>query len=424
MFPPTTPADRFSSKRLSALRAAFEARFGDPLGTTLVRAPGRVNLIGDHTDYNGLPVFPMAIQRDMAVLFRVRTDYRMMLANTDARFADRELEICAEIDPYPQGDWGNYVKAASQALFRAHGPLRGIEAVVDGNIPVASGLSSSSALVVACGVALIVANEIETEPLALAHLLAGAEHYVGAKIGGMDQAVSLAGQRQRALKIDFDPLRLVATEVPKDWAFIVASSMVEAPKSGAARDSYNLRTQQCRHALDALIRDGRLASGAASYAEIVAAAPSTDLLELAADVLDGALLARFRHTVTEAFRVEKARSAMEHGDAGEFGRLMSESHRSLRDDYEVSCPELDELVELACDHGALGARLTGAGLGGCTVSLCRHETLDTVLTGLAERYFRQRGIAGPLDDLLLVAQPSDGASLVESADSGTSRTQR
>jgi galactokinase len=303
--------------------------------------------------------------------------------------------------------------------------LRGIDAVVHGNIPVASGLSSSSALVVACGVALVVANDIDTEPVALAELLARGERYVGAQIGAMDQAIALGGRRQCALKIDFDPLRLMPTEVPGEWAFIVASSLVEAPKSGAARKTYNRRTQQCRDGLQSVSRSIGMSAGSMSYAALLKRVPLPELLEIAGHVLDHIPLARFRHTVTEAQRVESARLAMHLGDADEFGRLMVNSHRSLRDDYEVSCPALDELVRIACEHGACGARLTGAGLGGCAVALCRQDELATVRSALADRFYRERGITGSLDDLLLVAEAREGASLVvELRGSGTSRTQR
>ncbi len=413
MYPPTTPEQHFASPRLRALRAEFVRHFGDSAGTRLVRAPGRVNLIGDHTDYNGLPVFPMAIQRDMAILFRLRFDGEIRLHNTDPHFAPRRFHLGPEIAPEAQGDWGNYLRAAGQAIFRAHGSLLGIDGVVSGDVPVASGLSSSSALVVACGLALVVANDIKTSSEELAVLLAEGERYVGAEIGGMDQAISLGGQRNAAFRIDFNPLRLQRTPVPPDWTFIVASSLVRAPKSGSARNVYNARTRECREALDAFLDHPKVPGEIDGYEALVGTLSLGEILAVAVQALQNPLLKRLRHTVTEAARVADARAAMLRDDPETFGQLMTSSHRSLRDDYDVSCPELDELVEISLDSGAYGARLTGAGLGGCAVALCRSDSVEPVLAALRRHYYEGRTYEGALDDHLLAAQPSDGASLVE-----------
>jgi galactokinase len=413
MFPPTTPAHHFPTPRLQALRAAFREHLGDPADALVVRAPGRVNLIGDHTDYNGLPVFPMAIQRDMAILFRPRADARVVLLNTVDQFTPREFTLAAEIPPEPQGDWGNYLKAAGQAMVGSFGDLKGIEGVVNGDVPVASGLSSSSALVVACGLALAVANRLETTAAELSVLLARGERYVGAEIGGMDQAISLGGRRNTAFKIDFDPLRLAATPVPEGWRFVVAASLVEAPKSGSAREVYNARTRECAEALVQVRDRAEVPPTVDSYVSLLHTLPLGEILAVAERSLPATLLQRFRHTITEAVRVEDARAAMLRDDPVAFGGLMTSSHRSLRDDYEVSCAELDELVEICLDNGALGARLTGAGLGGCAVALCVEDAADSLLAALHRQYYEKRSVAGPADDHLLVAQPSDGASLVE-----------
>jgi galactokinase len=413
MYPPTTPEQHFASPRMQALRAEFRQHFGAPAGALLVRAPGRVNLIGDHTDYNGLPVFPMAIQRDMAILFRPRTDGRVRLFNTDPLFSSREFDLGPEIVPAAQGDWGNYLRAAGQALVRSRGSLLGIDGVVSGDVPVASGLSSSSALVVACGLALVVANDIHTSAEELAVLFAEGERYVGAEIGGMDQAISLGGRRDTAFKIGFGPLRLEPTPVPTDWTFVVASSLVKAPKSGSARDVYNARTRECREALQGLLGHSKVPEGIDGYESLVGTLSLGEILALAVESLQDPFLKRLRHTVTEAARVQDARAAMLRDDPETFGQLMTSSHRSLRDDYEVSCPELDQLVEISLDSGAYGARLTGAGLGGCAVALCRNESAEPVMAALRRDYYEGRTFDGALGDHLLVAQPSDGASRVE-----------
>jgi len=413
MYPPTTPEQHFARPRLQALRAEFRERLGDPSRAFLVRAPGRVNLIGDHTDYNGLPVFPMAIQRDMAILFRPRPDGYVRLFNTDPHFSPCEFILGPEIAPEARRDWGNYLKAAGQALVRSRGSLLGIDGVVSGDVPVASGLSSSSALVVACGLALVVANEIQTSAQELAILFAEGERYVGAEIGGMDQAISLGGQRNTAFRIDFDPLRLQPTPVPANWTFVVASSLVTAPKSGSARDVYNARTRECREALQGLLRHSEVPHEIDGYESLIGTLPLEEIFSIAVEALQEPLLKRLRHTVTEAARVEDARAAMLRDDPESFGHLMTSSHRSLRDDYEVSCQELDELVEICLDGGACGARLTGAGLGGCAVALCRNESVEPVLAALRRHFYENRNFDGALGDHLLVAQPSDGASRVE-----------
>ena len=184
----------------------------------IARAPGRVNLIGEHTDYNGLPVFPMAVDRDIAAVFSPRKDRQIILANTDPGFSERSFEVQESIPPSSTGDWGNYCKAAVQGLLdyyrqkhRKADRFCGFEATYDGDIPVAAGMSSSSALVVLSALLFLASNDLDlyTTPsrrLELADLLARAEHYVGTQGGGMDQAISLMGRSGHAVKIDFFPL--------------------------------------------------------------------------------------------------------------------------------------------------------------------------------------------------------------------------
>ena len=374
----------------------------------MARAPGRVNLIGDHTDYNGLPVLPMALQRDIRVVFRPREDATVRVANVDSRFPSFSFELDEQIESSAQGDWSNYARAAGQALSRSNGPLKGFDGVVSGNIPVAAGLSSSSAMVVAVAMALIDVNSISIEPLQLMSLMARAEHYTGAKGGGMDQAICLGGASNAAIKIDFDPLRLTPVPVPKNWSFIIAFSGLRAEKSGDAREAYNSRARQCKAAIEMLSRRLPLSG---SYRELIANTGTDELLTPARDILDELLFRRFRHVVTEAARVDEAGRAMEHEDIQEFGRLMSESHRSLRDDFEVSCAELDELVERAMDAGAAGSRLTGAGFGGCIVALCSSAQVLDLISFIAENYYQRRGRTESLADEVVVAEPSPGASV-------------
>jgi galactokinase len=390
--------------------AAFARAFGaDPV--RLVRAPGRVNLMGEHIDYCGLPVFPMAIQRGIRVAFHSRPDRALRLVNLDHQFAPVGFALAASIPPALQGDWGNYARAAAQVLAQGFPDLRGVDALVESDLPSAAGLSSSSALVVAMALAMLDANGVTVPTLELMDLLARGERYVGTAGGGMDQAIILGARAGCASRIDFQPLRLTPTAVPADWRFIVAWSLVHAEKSGAARKAYNERTQQCDEARRLVAaRLGQRED--ITYPALLAAASVEGLLEAADSTLGGVLARRFRHVVTEGTRVRRAEAAMAARDLAAFGRLLDASHQSLRDDYEVSRVELDRLVELAREAGAAGARLTGAGFGGSIVALCRAERAPEVVAALRERFYAPRGAAGDVGRHVFTAEPSAGAEVL------------
>mgnify|MGYP001187260945 CR=1 FL=1 len=392
---------------LTALRAGFEAHFGALRAGVIARAPGRVNLIGEHVDYNDLAVLPLALQLRTAIAAQPRRDRTVRCASSNSRFEPREFELAAQIAPSPQGDWCNYIKAAAQALEREFGLTRGADLFVRGDIPSAAGLSSSSALVVAAGLALAELNSIAVEPLDFAERMARAERYVGVASGGMDQAICLLGREGHALRIEFAPLRAEALPCPADWRFVVAHSLVEADKAGAAREAYNRRRAECDAALEALLASPELAGSPRSYRGLLETHGAEKLAWVAERVTHGAPLARARHQFSEYVRVLRARRSLLCADAEGFGEAMDESHASLRDDYEVSCPELDALVGLARRSGALGARLTGAGFGGCIVALARDTSLERLLAALAEHY-AARAPHGELDPVL-VARPSRGA---------------
>src|SRR6184192_3942402 len=397
------------------LAAAFAHAFGAPPSSAgpvhVVRAPGRVNLIGEHIDYCGLPVFPMALRQSVRIAFQPRSERETRLVNRDSRFAPSAFVMSESIPPAPAGDWGNYARAAAQALAERFPDLRGVDALVDSDLPIAAGLSSSSALVVAMALALMHANGVTVPSLELMELLGRGERYVGTAGGGMDQAIILGARAGCASRIDFHPLRLTPTAVPADWQFIVAWSLVHAEKSGAAQQAYNERTRQSDEARRLVAaRLGQRED--ISYPDLLAAAPVAALLETAASTLSGVLARRFRHVVTEAARVWQAETAMAAGDLAAFGRLLDASHHSLRDDYEVSHPELDRLVELAREAGAVGARLTGAGFGGSIVALCRATRAPAVVGALRERFYAPRGAAADVARHMFTAEPSDGAEVL------------
>lgn len=382
--------------------------------THVARAPGRVNLIGEHIDYAGLPVFPMALQREVRIAFRPREDGLVLAATTDPSYAPCHFEVGPAIEPYDDGDWGNYLKAAVQGMVVAYGLETGFDAVIDSTVPVAAGLSSSSALVIATALTLAAANGRRVDPIELAELMANAEQYVGTRGGGMDQAISAGASAGCAARVEFDPLRLEPVPVPQNWRFIVAHSLVQAHKSGGARESYNRRRAETEEALVRVVGAlGLSDAGIRTYRDLLRHVSGSTALAMGEERLDGDLLKRFRHVLTESARVGRAEIAMRAGSMGGFGMLMNGSHQSLADDFEVSIAELDELVYIAREAGAVGARLTGAGMGGCIVALCAEADVASVLTSLSDGYYAKRSGAGASDDVLFVAAPAAGASVAE-----------
>jgi galactokinase len=395
---------------IDELGRLFSDQFSPSEATRLVTAPGRVNLIGDHTDYNGLPVFPMAIQQACHIVFAPRTDGLVRLRSADSSFGIREFRLETTIDPFGSGDWGNYLKAAAQALVNHSGVQTGFEGIVHTDVPIAAGLSSSSSLVVAVALAILEVNGIEIPRQELAGVLATGERYVGTEGGGMDQAVSLLAKEGMACLIDFHPLNATTIQIPSSWKFVVASSLVPAAKSGRQQSIYNLRTRQCLEALER-INTSLAPDASRSYSELIMRFEQPELLRIGSEVLDAPVMERFRHVVSETDRVRRAVQSMLDGDIVEFGRLMTESHASLRDEYEVSCNELNHLVQIALDFGAVGARLTGAGFGGCFVALTPEDGVEALMDGLQKRFYSPLGVDARKAGHMFIAQPSNGAAI-------------
>jgi len=340
-----------------------------------VSAPGRVNLIGEHIDYHGLAVLPIALGRRVEVAYRPRTDRRIRAVS--GPYGRREFEWSADLAPVSAGDWENYLRAAARAVAGKWGVLQGLDATVFSDLPAAAGLASSTALLVAFALALLEANGCRASFRELMEVLPEGEQFVGTRGGGMDHAASLASKAGCATLVEFAPLAVRHIPVPADWSFLVADSLQTAEKSGAAREDYNLRRQAGDMALARL--------GLGSYRDALSLAPAA-----AARLSAGPQRDSFLHTTSEARRVLAAVGAMERGDCAGFGKLMVESHASLRDRLRVSCPALDRLVEAAMASGASGARLTGAGFGGCAVALCRKGDVAEVRRGIVERYYAGR----------------------------------
>lgn len=395
----------------------FEDMYAAP-PTHVIRVPGRVNLIGEHIDYCGLSVLPMAIDRAVWLALRPNHLEKIRIATTVAGFTSAEFSTLTPIVTGQPGDWVNYVRAAAETLLTGNFSVRrtsppGFDAIVDADLPLAMGLSSSSALVVATALALVVTagrddleRVCENNPsfrLELADKLARGERYVGTAGGGMDQAACLMGCSECAIRVDFDPLAVTPIPVPPDWSFIVAHSGDKAEKSGAAQQVYNQRTEEARRAAQKAWsifgEPNRFQTagdqGLRSYKGLLG---YNDILEKSKKFLDSTSYRRFRHILTEAHRVSRAEEAMRAGKLAQFGKLLTASHRSLRDDYEVSTHQLDTMVETALDSGASGARLTGAGLGGSIVAICPANNIENVLAGLS-------------DETPFIVRPSEGATV-------------
>jgi len=385
----------------------FARAYGAGRPTHRVRAPGRVNLIGEHVDYNDLPVLPMALQLAVHVLVAPRNDALVRLANAQERYGPREFALAPVLEPSPAGDWVNYAKAAAQLLAREYGATRGADLFVASDLPPAAGLASSSTLVVAFALALAAANALAPAPLELAERLAVAERFVGTNSGGMDQAIALCARAGHACRIEFAPLRVEALPVPASWRVVVAHSTVEAHKAAEAREHYNARRADCEDALAQLLASPELSGAPRSYRGLLDQFGAERLAWIAARQLEGLLLARARHQFSEFARVQRARRCLIAADLEGFGALLDASHASLCDDFEVSCARLDALAEAARASGAVGARLTGAGFGGCIVALAHAPDVERLLAGLQQRFYSQ--LPSRERELVFVAEPGAAA---------------
>mgnify|MGYP000044185840 CR=1 FL=1 len=359
-----------------------------------VAVPGRVNLIGEHVDYHNLPVLPVALDRRIIADWRA-LDEPVVRAASEG-FAPREFRLAAPVEPWPAGDWGNYVKAAAAAALGRWPLDRGVELEIHSTLPAAAGLSSSTALMTACALALLQANGVEAGFEELMEILPEGEYFVGTRGGGMDHAAVLASREGCALVVEFAPVRVTPVPIPPGWVFLVADSGRRAEKSAAVREQYNERRFAGQRAAARL--------GFSSLREALERESAEELERAARQKLEGMEQRCFLHVAGEAARVRQAVQALQEADAGRFGRLLDESHASLRDLLGVSTPELDALTAAARAAGAVGARLTGAGFGGAAVVLCREEDVERVASGLEARYY-----GGPAGHRLFRALPSAGA---------------
>jgi galactokinase len=358
---------------LSLLKTNFTRRFsGSP---RLFSAPGRVNLIGEHTDYNDGFVLPMAIERRTTVAAAARTD-RRVVAHSGALDETFEFELDEPGKPR-RGIWGDYVEGTARALAARGVAVGGANLFIESDVPRGAGLSASAALETSVGLALAsLAGSGDLDRVMLARAGQAAEHeYVGTLCGIMDQYIAALGVEHHALLVDCRSLE--ARRLPfelGDSKLVVCDTGV---KHELASSAYNQRRAECGEAVRLL---QALLPGVTALRDVSVAS-----FEHHADALPEVIRRRARHVVTENDRTLKATDALAAGDFGVFGRLMVASHLSLRDDYEVSCAELDLAVDEALAHpGVYGARMTGGGFGGCMIALVRGEDV----AGLVERVTR------------------------------------
>jgi galactokinase len=380
---------------LDSLREEFRRRFGaEP---RVFHAPGRVNLIGGHTDYNEGWVLPLAIDRDCLVLASARSDRRL-------RVHSREFGETAEagFDCEAPGEhhWSRYVFGVAWALGRIGVPVAGADLLVASEVPHGGGLSSSAALEVSTAFALAALVSASCDRATLARACQRAENeFVGMRCGIMDQLASCFGRRDHALLIDCRTLDV--RPVPLDSSrvrVVVANTMTRHALAGSA---YNRRREECEEAVRriAAVKPEVRALRDVSWEEIASFAESWP----------EAIRRRARHVTLEIARVHAAASALDRGDYEGLGRLMLESHRSLTQDYEVSSAELNLMVELARElPGSMGARMTGGGFGGSTVNLVRAEAVEDFSVSLVRRYQERTGIAPQITP----CRPGDGAGEV------------
>jgi galactokinase len=384
---------------LGQLRSQFQSRFGRAPEVG-VRAPGRVNLIGEHTDYNGGLALPCAIDRDTVVLAARREDSRVEAFSL-------EMDQTGSFDaaaPVRRGDWLDYVTAPVFALLERGVRVTGLDLGIASRVPLQSGLSSSAALGVAVTTAIDRVQQLRLDAREIATLAhRGESEFLGVGCGIMDQFASALGQRDHALRLDCRSLEIEPVPLAGGGLrMLIAQSGV---KRAVAGGGYQERVAQCAAALDGA-RDAGIASRDASALRDL----GPDDLPALERALSPVLLRRARHVITENARVDDVCASLAAGDLEAVGELLIEGMRSLRDDYEVSTPELDLLCELGDAHpDCHGSRLTGAGFGGCTLHLVRPEPAEEVAEAIAAGFEARFGRRPPI----LTARAATGAGDLE-----------
>lgn len=461
--------DSKTQARYEGVAQVFAAKYNGETPDAFARSPGRVNLIGEHIDYEGYSVLPMAIGLDTIVAIRVNAqDNSIKVSNTNEKYSDKAFENDPSQEVEVQSfHWTNYVMCGYKGVFdfineSAPGTaptLVGLEIVVDGTVPTGSGLSSSSALCCAVTVAIMAAFGLNFTKGEIADFTCKCERYCGTQSGGMDQAISIMGESGVAKLVDFNPISTNDVALPEDAAFIIGNCLSVSNKAEGAHLRYNLRVVECRIAAIVLgLKLGMSAPGsletlkeiethlgsmsAAKHAaeehlhedyyhaieieELIGVETFMNIFSTPASKLvlehnekGYKLLSRALHVFSEAERVHLFAAACAMKAAPEeLGIYMNGSHESCRVLYECSCEELDELVETFRAAGAYGARLTGAGWGGCVVTIVAKNAVQDVMNKVKETFYAPRIAAGLVSEenmqtTLFATLPSAGAAILK-----------
>ena len=386
---------------LNKLWKIFKDKFTDTgLAKGAFSAPGRVNLIGEHTDYNEGFVLPMAIGKEIIMLGQLRNDRLVQVY--DLVYKTKIKFSLDNLTPLKKDMWANYLMGVMDEIQKAGYPLQGVNIIFSSNILQRAGLSSSAALEVVTALTMAKLNLLEIEPVEMAHLCRRAENnFVGVACGIMDQYVSCLGQKNYALFIDCrsNDYELIPFR-NHNYQIVICNSKIQR---GLVDSEYNKRREECKRATEFFTH--RLGSKIRALRDV-----TIEEFKQYQECLPEPIARRSKHVISENYRVQAGIQALREENFSAFGKLMIKSHQSLKDDYEVSCPELDLLVDLALkQEGVLGARMTGAGFGGCTVNLLEKNYIDAFKKSIKNEYKKITGI----NPDIYVTQPSEGAKVLE-----------
>eukprot|EP00794_Sanderia_malayensis_P018052 gene18052-19861_t len=435
--------------RYDKIKLAFKEKFGrEP--EFFARAPGRVNLIGEHIDYCGYAVFPMALEQDIVIAASLNNDGKLNMSNTDESFGD--FSTSASDYKIDGQNWFHYVLCGHKGIIehlKIENPV-GMNIIADGTVPKSAGLSSSSALVCCAGLATMFASGQKLSKYELADICTRCERYIGTQGGGMDQSISFLAERGTAKLIEFNPLKATDAKLPDGAVFVIANCLRDMKKSETAATHFNVRVAEDRVAGQVLAKlhglnwkelrklaDVQKALGKSLqemvditkeklHEEPYTRAEICKILEITEDEFIADCLSprpvavdafklhnRAVHVFSEANRVIQYKQVCDDNKPGSLkllGDLMNESHKSCSEMYECSCDELDELTQLARHSGALGSRLSGAGWGGCTVSLVPGDKLESFLAKVKQGYYVGKpDREAKLAESLFATQPGSGA---------------
>lgn len=378
------------------IQEAFEARFG--AGAKMYASPGRINLIGEHTDYNLGFVLPAAIDKAIYVALKPASGRISRIYSVDY---DAQIDICLSGEQAPECQWGRYVYGVAREMIKCGAGIEAVDMVFGGDVPLGAGLSSSAALESAVAFALNETFGCGFSRSQLARIGQLTEHnYIGVRCGIMDQFASLMGRRGNAVRLDCRSLEYALFPfAPQECRLVLIDSMV---KHSLASSQYNVRRAQCEQGVAIVASHEK---GIESLRDV-----TTDMLEKYKDEMDDTVYRRCKYVIDENDRLLNGCTALEEGDYRKFGRYMFGSHDGLSKEYEVSCTELDFIVDIARNTtGVLGARMMGGGFGGCVINLVENGCHDAYLADVTNRFFHRFGIKPRVIDVII----SDGTHKIE-----------